>query len=69
MKTVAERIRELEEKEGQIKAMGGAKAVDKQHTSGKLTALHCHALKTRLPRLIRSQGLKVPWLHPSDPRR
>jgi len=38
MKTVAERIRELKEKEGQIKGMGGAKAVDKQRASGKLTA-------------------------------
>jgi acetyl-CoA carboxylase carboxyltransferase component len=38
MKTVSERIRELKEKETQIKAMGGAKAVEKQHTSGKLTA-------------------------------
>ena len=31
MKTVAEKIRELKEKEGQIKEMGGAKAVEKQH--------------------------------------
>jgi len=38
MKTVAEKIRELKEKEGQIKSMGGAKAVEKQHASGKLTA-------------------------------
>jgi acetyl-CoA carboxylase carboxyltransferase component len=38
MKTVSERIRELKEKEGQIKAMGGAKGVEKQHASGKLTA-------------------------------
>ena len=38
MKTVAEKIRELKEKEGQIKLMGGAKAVEKQHLSGKLTA-------------------------------
>ena len=38
MKTVAEKIRELKEKEGQIKGMGGAKAVEKQHGSGKLTA-------------------------------
>ena len=38
MKTVAEKIRELKEKEGQIKSMGGAKAVEKQHVSGKLTA-------------------------------
>jgi acetyl-CoA carboxylase carboxyltransferase component len=38
MKTVAEKIRELKEKEGQIKEMGGAKAVEKQRASGKLTA-------------------------------
>jgi acetyl-CoA carboxylase carboxyltransferase component len=38
MKTVAERLRELEEKEAKIKGMGGAKAVEKQHASGKLTA-------------------------------
>ncbi len=38
MKTVAEKIRELQEKEVQIKGMGGAKAVEKQHASGKLTA-------------------------------
>src|SRR4030043_618352 len=38
MKTVAQKIRELQEKEAQIKAMGGAKAVEKQHGSGKLTA-------------------------------
>jgi len=38
MKTVAEKIRELKEKELQIKGMGGAKAVDKQRASGKLTA-------------------------------
>ena len=38
MKTVAEKIRELREKEGQIKSMGGAKAVEKQRLSGKLTA-------------------------------
>jgi acetyl-CoA carboxylase carboxyltransferase component len=38
MKTVAEKIRELREKEGQIKGMGGAKAVEKQRASGKLTA-------------------------------
>ena len=38
MKTVAEKIRELKEKEGQIKGMGGAKAVEKQRASGKLTA-------------------------------
>ncbi|MBU4234628.1 MAG: methylmalonyl-CoA carboxyltransferase [Desulfobacterales bacterium] len=38
MKTVAEKIRELKEKEEQIKGMGGAKAVEKQRASGKLTA-------------------------------
>jgi methylmalonyl-CoA decarboxylase subunit alpha len=38
MKTVAEKIRELKEKELQIKGMGGAKAVEKQRLSGKLTA-------------------------------
>ena len=38
MKTVAEKIRELKEKEGQIRLMGGAKAVEKQRLSGKLTA-------------------------------
>ena len=38
MKTVAEKIRELKEKEGQIRGMGGAKAVEKQRASGKLTA-------------------------------
>jgi acetyl-CoA carboxylase carboxyltransferase component len=38
MKTVAEKIRELKEKEGQIKSMGGAKGVEKQRLSGKLTA-------------------------------
>ena len=38
MKTVAEKIRELKEKEGQIRLMGGAKAVEKQRASGKLTA-------------------------------
>lgn len=38
MKTVAEKIRELKEREAQIKAMGGDKAVAKQHQSGKLTA-------------------------------
>jgi acetyl-CoA carboxylase carboxyltransferase component len=38
MKTVAEKIRELREKEEQIKGMGGAKAVEKQRLSGKLTA-------------------------------
>ncbi len=38
MKTVAEKIRELKEREAQVKAMGGDKAVAKQHASGKLTA-------------------------------
>jgi acetyl-CoA carboxylase carboxyltransferase component len=38
MKTVAQKIQELKDKEAKIKAMGGAKAVDKQHASGKLTA-------------------------------
>ncbi len=38
MKTVAQRIQELKEKEAQIKAMGGAAAVAKQHEAGKLTA-------------------------------
>lgn len=38
MKTVAERLAELAAKEAKIKAMGGAKAVEKQHQSGKLTA-------------------------------
>jgi acetyl-CoA carboxylase carboxyltransferase component len=38
MKTVAERIQELKDKEAQIKAMGGPEAVAKQHKSGKLTA-------------------------------
>ena len=38
MKTVAEKIRELREREAKVKAMGGAKAVEKQHAGGKLTA-------------------------------
>jgi acetyl-CoA carboxylase carboxyltransferase component len=38
MKTVAQKIKELKEKEAQIKAMGGPQAVEKQHKSGKLTA-------------------------------
>jgi acetyl-CoA carboxylase carboxyltransferase component len=38
MKTVAEKIKELREKEAKVKGMGGAKAVEKQHASGKLTA-------------------------------
>ncbi len=38
MKTVAQRIQELKEKEALLKNMGGPKAVAKQHESGKLTA-------------------------------
>ncbi|MFP3867629.1 MAG: acyl-CoA carboxylase subunit beta [Desulfobacteraceae bacterium] len=38
MKAVAERIAELQGKEAEIKAMGGPKAVEKQHQTGKLTA-------------------------------
>jgi acetyl-CoA carboxylase carboxyltransferase component len=38
MKTVAQKIQELRVKEAQIKEMGGAKGVEKQHGSGKLTA-------------------------------
>jgi acetyl-CoA carboxylase carboxyltransferase component len=38
MKTVADKLRELKEREAHIKAMGGDKAVEKQHKSGKLTA-------------------------------
>jgi len=38
MKTVAEKIRELAEREAKVLAMGGAKAVEKQHAGGKLTA-------------------------------
>jgi acetyl-CoA carboxylase carboxyltransferase component len=38
MKTVAQKIQELQEKGARIKGMGGAKAVEKQHLSGKLTA-------------------------------
>src|SRR5512143_1358905 len=38
MKTVAEKIQELREREAKVKAMGGAKAVEKQRASGKLTA-------------------------------
>ncbi len=38
MKTVAEKIKELKEKEAQVRGMGGTKAVEKQHGSGKLTA-------------------------------
>jgi acetyl-CoA carboxylase carboxyltransferase component len=38
MKAVAERIVELKAKEAEIKAMGGPKAIEKQHKTGKLTA-------------------------------
>ncbi len=38
MKTVAEKIRELAEREAQVKGMGGTAAVAKQHDGGKLTA-------------------------------
>ncbi|RLC66741.1 MAG: methylmalonyl-CoA carboxyltransferase, partial [Chloroflexi bacterium] len=38
MDTVAQRSRELKEKENKEKAMGGAERVGKQHKSGKLTA-------------------------------
>src|SRR5574340_1257402 len=38
MKTVAEKIKELREREAKVKGMGGAKAVEKQRASGKLTA-------------------------------
>ncbi|MHB8069228.1 MAG: acyl-CoA carboxylase subunit beta [Desulfobaccales bacterium] len=38
MKTVAEKIQELQDKETQVRGMGGAKAVEKQHAAGKLTA-------------------------------
>ncbi len=38
MKTVAQRVKELQEKETQVRGMGGAKAVEKQHAAGKLTA-------------------------------
>jgi acetyl-CoA carboxylase carboxyltransferase component len=38
MKTVVEKIKELKEKEAQVRGMGGAKAVEKQHAAGKLTA-------------------------------
>ena len=38
MKTVAEKIRELSEREAEVKAMGGAPAVAKQHAAGKLSA-------------------------------
>jgi acetyl-CoA carboxylase carboxyltransferase component len=38
MKTVAEKIKELRERELQVKGMGGKAAVEKQHAGGKLTA-------------------------------
>ncbi|HDM77896.1 MAG TPA: methylmalonyl-CoA carboxyltransferase [Deltaproteobacteria bacterium] len=38
MGIVADKIRELKEKEAKIKEMGGPKAVEKQHQRGKLTA-------------------------------
>lgn len=38
MGTVADRLRELRDKEGKIKALGGSERVEKQHKSGKLTA-------------------------------
>ncbi len=38
MKTVADKLQELNEREARIKAMGGPQAVEKQHNSGKLTA-------------------------------
>ncbi len=38
MKTVAEKIRELSEREAEVRAMGGAAAVAKQHAAGKLSA-------------------------------
>ena len=38
MKTVVEKLRELREREARVLAMGGAKAVEKQHAGGKLTA-------------------------------
>jgi len=38
MKTVADKLQELHEREARIKAMGGPQAVEKQHKSGKLTA-------------------------------
>jgi acetyl-CoA carboxylase carboxyltransferase component len=38
MKTVAEKLRELREREARVLVMGGAKAVEKQHAGGKLTA-------------------------------
>lgn len=38
MQTVAEKIKDLREREAKIKEMGGAKAVAKQHDRGKMTA-------------------------------
>ncbi len=38
MKSVAERIAELKEKEAKLREMGGKAAVDRQHERGKLTA-------------------------------
>jgi methylmalonyl-CoA decarboxylase subunit alpha len=38
MKPVAEKIRELREREARVRAMGGEAAVAKQHKAGKLTA-------------------------------
>src|SRR5512143_1006361 len=38
MKTVAQKIQELKEREAKVKGLGGAKAVEKQHAGGKLTA-------------------------------
>jgi acetyl-CoA carboxylase carboxyltransferase component len=38
MKTVSEKIRELSEREAEVKAMGGAAAVARQHAAGKLGA-------------------------------
>ncbi len=38
MATVADKIKDLQERESKIKEMGGAKAVAKQHDQGKMTA-------------------------------
>ena len=38
MKTMSEKIRELSEREAEVKAMGGTPAVAKQHAAGKLSA-------------------------------
>ena len=38
MKTVAEKLEELRAREARVLAMGGAKAVEKQHAGGKLTS-------------------------------